>query len=349
MRMERTLAAVHRWLPFAVLVILGGQSFWTLANYREAPAVWLVWLVAVPLALRWPVPTIIVVSIILRFGFADRCCADQIIVSQSAWERVLSGQGPYGVGYPSTIPPGAPFPYGPLAVVWWLPGPVMEFVAALGIMAILAWQRALVTLAVFAVWQASIRPQWVGVNDYSPGLLILIAMLVLRSRPLVGAMVLAAAAALKPYAAAWFLPAIGFGGWGVAAVLAGATAVLWSPLLWWGGPGAYLESVRLAAAVHQVPRDALNLPPLRWLAVPLAIAGLWVHRWEWAVLVGSAVFVTFLFLDAWASYGYWLAVLPISGLALESLARSFYRRTPSEDLVAAQDRESRATGQAAGS
>ncbi|HET9539184.1 MAG TPA: hypothetical protein VFQ46_01145 [Candidatus Limnocylindria bacterium] len=347
--MEPSLAAVHRWLPFVVLVVLGGQSFFTLANYQDAPAVWLVWLVALPLTLRWPVPTIIAASVILRLGFADRCCADQIIVSQSAWERVLSGQGPYGVGYASTIPPGAPFPYGPLAVIWWVPGPVMEFAAALGIMGILAWQRGLATLAVFGLWQASIRPQWVGVNDYSPGLLILIALLLLRSRPLVGAIVLSVAAALKPYAAAWFLPAIGFGGWGVAAVLAGATAVLWSPLLWWGGPAAYLESVRLAAAVHHEQRDALNLPLLRWLAVPIAIAGLWVRRWEWAVLVGSAVFAIFLFLDFWASYSYWLAVLPISGLALESLARAAYRHAPSDDLVAPPDREARAGGQAAGS
>jgi len=347
MRRERTLRAVHRWAPFGVLVILGGQSFWTLATHESSSAVWLVWLVALPLALRWPVPTIIAASIFLRIGFADRCCADQIIVSQSAWERVLSGAGPYGVGYASSIPPGSPFPYGPLGVIWWVPGPIVEFAAALAIMGILAWQRADVTLAVFALWQASVRPQWVGINDYSPGLLILVAMLVLRSRPLVGATCLAVAAALKPYAIAWFLPAIGFGGWGVAAVLAGATAVLWSPLLWWGGPAAYLESVRMAGAIHPLPRDALNVPLLRWLAVPVAVAGLWARRWEWAVLVGSAAFVTFLFLDFWASYAYWLAVLPVSGLALESLAGYAHRRMRSNDLAAPQDRDVRAAGQAA--
>jgi len=346
--MERTLAAVHHWLPLGVLFILGNQSFLTLARQQDEPVLLLLfWLVALPLAVRWPVPTIIAASLILRFGFVDRCCADQIIVSQAAWERVLSGEGPYGVGYASTIPPGAPFPYGPLAVLWWVPGEGVELAAALGIMAILAWQRALVTLAVFGVWRLSVWAQFIGVNDYSPGLLILIAMLVLRSRPLVGATILSVAAALKPYAFAWFFPAIGFGGWGVAAALAGTTAVLWSPLLWWGGPGAYLESVRLAATVHEVQRAALNLPVLRWLAVPLAVAGLWVRRWEWAVLLGSAVFATFLFLDFWASYSYWLAVLPISGVALESLARSAYRHVPRDDLAAPQDREAGAAGQAA--
>ena len=331
--MERTVAAVYRWLPYLVLVILGYQSFESLANHQKVPAL-ILWVVGLALALRWLVPTLVAASIVLRIGFLDRCCADQILVSQAAWERVLSGAGPYGVGYAATIPPGAPFPYGPLGVIWWLPGSVVEFAAALAIMGILIWQRAFVTLAVFALWQASIRPQWAGVNDYSPGLLILVAWVVMQARPLVGSVILAAAAALKPYAFAWFLPAIGFGGWAVAGVLAAATAVLWSPLLWWGGPAAYLESVRLAGTVHHEQRDALNLPVLRWLAVPIAVAGLWVHRWEWAVLVGSAVFAIFLFLDFWASYSYWHAVLPVSGLALESLAASAYRRRWGHDIDA---------------
>ena len=65
------------------------------------------------------------------------------------------------------------------------------------------------------------------------------------------------------------------------------------------------------------------------------------------MLVGSAAFVTFLFLDFWASYAYWLAVLPVSGLALESLAWSAYAGEGSDDLVAPQDREAGAVGQAA--
>jgi len=65
------------------------------------------------------------------------------------------------------------------------------------------------------------------------------------------------------------------------------------------------------------------------------------------VLVGSAAFVTFLFLDFWASYAYWLAVLPVSGLALESLAGWAHRRMRSDDLAAPQDRDVRAAGQAA--
>ena len=69
--------------------------------------------------------------------------------------------------------------------------------------------------------------------------------------------------------------------------------------------------MRLARAVHTEAGYTLNLPTLRWVAVPIALAGLFVRRWEWAVLSGSAAFVTFLFLDTWASHSYWLAVLPL--------------------------------------
>ena len=50
---------------------------------------------------------------------------------------------------------------------------------------------------------------------------------------------------------------------------------------------------------------------------PLAAAGLLVRRWDHMVLLGSIVFCAYLFLDRWASLGYWLAVLPVAGVALE--------------------------------
>jgi hypothetical protein len=293
----------------------------SLALFHHAPLLMLGWPAGLVVAWRWPVVGIIGTSLVLRLGFLDACCTDQILVSQAAWERVSSGQGgPYGVGYTQTLPPGAPFPYGPLAVVWWVPGEVVEFVAALGILAVLAWQRALNTLAFYAVWLPSVWLQWQGANDYSPGLMILLGMLALRTRPLVGASLLAIAAALKPYAVAWFLPAVGYAGLSVAAVFVGVSALLWSPLfLWWGGAPAYLESIRLASAAHRYPSDALNLPVMRWVAIPIALLGLLTKRWEAAVLIGSLVFVTFLFLDRWASHTYWMAVVPVSGIALESL------------------------------
>lgn len=262
---------------------------------------------------------IIAASVVMRFGFIDSGYADQIQVSQSAFERVLAGGNPYGVGYASTL--GAPFPYGPLALVWWLPGPVIEGVAVTALMALLLWQRAWLTLAVIAGWHPAVYLTFVGVNDYSPALLIALGLVLLRTRPVWGGVTLAAAAALKPYAAAWFLPAIGFGGLATALSVLGASVLLWSPLLLvWGIP-SFLRTVELANAVHDEAGYTLNLPMLRWLAIPFAALGLAARRWEHAVIFGSAAFIVFLFLDRWASYGYWIAVIPPLGLALEALWR----------------------------
>ncbi len=257
-------------------------------------------------------------SVVLRMMWFHVGQADQVVVSQAALARVLEGSGPYGIGYAETIPPGAPFPYGPLALLWWAPGPDIELVSAIGVLLVLWWERAWLTLAVFGSLSISVQMNTAGVNDYSPALLLLLAIVALRSRPIVGAALLAVAAALKPYAFAWFLPAIGYGGLSTAAVLIGGTAILWSPLfLWWGGPAAFLRSAQLAASVHQVPEMALNVPPLRWIAVPIALLGLFVRTWEGAVLAGSAVFAAFLFFDRWASLGYWLALIPVVGLVFE--------------------------------
>ncbi len=260
---------------------------------------------------------ILCASAVMRLGFVGFGYGDQITVSQSAWERVLAGGNPYGVGYASTTPPGAPFPYGPLGLVWWLPGSVIEYVAAVATMAVLLRQRAWLTLAVIAGWYPSVYLTFTGINDYSPGLLILLALLALRARPVLGAILLAGAAALKPYAFAWYLPAIGFAGPAAAMVLLGSTAVLWSPLFFfWGGLGPFLETIRLAERAHPTP-NALAMPMLRWLAAPFAALGLFSRRWDVMVILGSAAFIIFLFLADWASYGYWLAVLPALGVALE--------------------------------
>jgi hypothetical protein len=53
------------------------------------------------------------------------------------------------------------------------------------------------------------------------------------------------------------------------------------------------------------------------------LAALFVRRWSLAVLAGSAIFVIVLFFDTWASFGYWLAVVPITGIALESAVKGW--------------------------
>ena len=107
-------------------------------------------------------------------------------------------------------------------------------------MAVLVACRSWLTLALYAGLPFAVFLTTTGVNDYSPGLLILSAMLLLRSRPVPGAAVLALAASVKPYAFAWFLPAIGFAGMSAAAVLIGATI---GPV----EPGAHLGPRELLA------------------------------------------------------------------------------------------------------
>jgi hypothetical protein len=306
----------------ALFTLLATQPLTVLIFLRTPLAIVAIGLVAIAARLRdRPLAVgllILCASAVMRLGFPGIGYGDQIAVSHSALERVLAGGSPYGVGYPSTTPPGAPFPYGPLALVWWLPGPATEFAAAIGIVAVLMKERAWLSAAFIAGWYPSVALSLVGVNDFSPSLLILVGLIGLRSHRVLGAGLLAIAAAIKPYAFAWYLPAVGYGGLSVLVVLLASTAILWSPLfLWWGGMSSFMETVRLAAKSHPDPGYSVNAPSLRWLAVPYLVLSLVARRWEDMVIFGSTAFVIFLFLDKWASNGYWVAVLPALGLALE--------------------------------
>lgn len=168
-------------------------------------------------------------------------------------------------------------------------------------------------------WMAGSRP--LGANDYSPAVLVVLGLIVLRTNRYAGGCLLAAAAALKPYAFAWFVPATGFGGVAAAVALVSTTVVLWTPVLFVWGVASFLESIRQASALphHVAGTHSLNMPALRILALPLEIAGLWTRRWKYCLLIGSGVFIIVMFLAQWATYSYWIAVIPPTGLALESL------------------------------
>ena len=224
--------------------------------------------------------------------------------------------GPYGVGYPKTTPRIRLFRTARWPWCGGCPGLSLNW-PPVGIMAVLAWQRAFVTLAIFAVWPTWTRLTLAGMNDYSPSLLLLVGPDRDRNATSLGAATLAVAAALKPYAFAWFLPAIGYAGLRGAAVMVVVTAVLWSPLfLWWGGVPSFLDTVRRAALCTRspMPSTCRCCDGLRYL---LRSSASLTRRWDDMVVLGSAAFVIFLFLDHWASDGYWIAVIPILGIALE--------------------------------
>lgn len=253
---------------------------------------------------------------LLRLSYVGIGYSTQVDHARKAASRVLDALSPYGVLLPSATAPPEPYVYGPIGLLWWQPGVIVELLGAVGVTALLIATHSWLTLGLYSSLPFSIYLTTTGVNDYSPGLLIAGGLLLLRSRPVIGAGVLAVAAAVKPYAVAWFLPAIGFGGPAVAAMLAGVSAILWSPLLVWG-PASFARSVELSEGVHPIQENALNTPLLRWLAMPLTVAALFVRRWDVAVLLGGAAFVAYLFFDRWASLGYWLAVIPAVGIAIE--------------------------------
>jgi hypothetical protein len=309
----------------AIFALLGAATAGHAANHG-LPQAWLA-LAAVPVGLLLVRRPILVGLAIAAGGFWLRLVftalpetADQLIVGRAALDTVLAGGNPYGIGYAASQPPGSPYVYGPLALLTSLLRAPGEALAAAGTMAVLALTRSFLTLGIFAGFIFVVQLGSSGINDLLPGFLLMAGLVALERHRVAGGALLAVAAAVKPYCLAWFPAAMGYGGVAAVAALVSVTGVLWSPLLVWG-PASFLRSVELAAAIHPVPENSLNVPALRILAFPLALVSLLVRRWSVMVLSGAAIFLVVLFLDRWASYGYWLVVLPILGMLAERWLR----------------------------
>lgn len=255
-------------------------------------------------------------GVVLRLTFYGVLDADGLAISQGALSSVLAGGNPYTHGYAVSIPPGAPFVYGPLAMVTSIPGAWIELIAGVATMALMGHLRSWVALAIYATAPLVTTMTMSGTNDVLPGLLIATGLLALRWRPWVGAILVALAAGIKPYAFAWFPAIVALGGLPALAALAAVTAVAWGPLLMWG-VGPYLNAVELARQFHLQPQDALDLPEWRPIAAVPFVLSLFSRSWLAGVMLGAAVFVLVLFLDRWASISYWLALTPILLIAGE--------------------------------
>jgi hypothetical protein len=241
--------------------------------------------------------------------------ADQLAVARAGAFIALDGGNPYLARYAESVPPGAPFVYGPLALVGGLIGVWGEVVAGVASMALLAWKRCWLSLAVYGSLVLVVQLTASGANDVAPGFFIAAGMLMLISRPLAGGLLLAVAAALKPYALAWFPGAIGFGGMAALVGTVVGSVVLWAPLLVWG-PATLLQAFEDARKVH-VSANAINIPELRLLALPIALGSLFLRRWTHAAVSGLLIFFIVLFFDRWVSWTYLLAIAPLLGILLE--------------------------------
>jgi hypothetical protein len=163
----------------------------------------------------------------------------------------------------------------------------------------------------------------IGNNDFSVGFLTLLALVLLLRKPKLGLAFLAAAVAIKPYAAAWALPAALFAGWGATLIALIVSAVLWGPvILVWGIP-SFLQSMvaaeRLRTSLTQVPSWSFaDLPVLRLLIAPITAAAFWFRSWRSVILIGSIAFLVFLGFAPRAPQPYIGYLLPILGMGVES-------------------------------
>ena len=260
--------------------------------------------------------------------------SDALSVTVTAIHQALAGSSPYAVGPPGSLLAGSTFPYGPVSLLWDLPVQfeprVMELVASFAVLVALAvWRRPL-GLAVYAAVPLMVLQTTDGSNDTSAGLLILLALVVAERRPLCGGVLLAIATGCKPYAAAWAVPLIAWGGLMPLVGFAATSVVVWSPLLIWG-PRSFLDALQRAESIHTAPYYSLAEYLERYFGVSLAenvfgplrlalgfgtavIVGarlVFVKSYDVVVVGGSLVFVVLMYAGFWATPAYLAAIAPI--------------------------------------
>jgi hypothetical protein len=293
--------------------------------------------IAITLAasLRWRIGPLVVI-VLLVVGIALRLApssgfSDVLVVSEAATREMLAGGNPYGHGFTESFPPGAPFAYGPLALLWYLPSlddlGRMELLASFVVLGALAFRGRPLGLAIYAVTPALVVSATDGSNDTTAGLLILIALVVALRAPIAGGVLLALATAFKPYALAWLPGLIAYAG-AVAPLLAfvAASAVVWLPALLAWGPESLLWSFRKADQIHAQPYYSLayavgspeNVPKGLWQAIRIgagvllaAASFLIVRSAPSMIIMGTLVFGATLFLGWWGTFAYLAAVAPV--------------------------------------
>ena len=301
--------------PFALYMASNTDRDWVLAALAGGP---------VAFALRrrpyLAAAAIVAGGMVLRLSFIGLSSGDPMVVSQLAGERAFGGANPYGIAYD---PGDIYYAYGPLGLITYQAGIPGEVIATVATSAILAWGGAWMTLALFNGWFQLLYMAVIGNNDYSVGFVALLALVLLLFRPKLAMVLLAAAIAIKPYAAAWAIPAAIFAGWTGAFIGAAVSLVLWAPVLFlWGVPSflrSQLEAESARASLDFVPSWAIgNLPALRMLILPISLAAFWWRSWRGVLVLGALGFVAFLGFAERAPQPYLAFLLPIAGMAIES-------------------------------
>jgi hypothetical protein len=292
---------------------------------------------------RATILVLLIGALATRYAIRAEVGSDVLDVTAAAIDRVLAGLNPYGVGYEESRPPGAPYPYGPLALLWYLPVAhlprLAELLSASLIVSVLAFQGRLLGLAIYAATPALVHTSVDGSNDTTLGLLIALTFLLASHRPALAGVVLAGAVAFKLSAAAWVPAFLVWGGWRVAAAFGGASLVFWSPVLFIWGPAAFLQSTAQANAIHRdmvwslgaVLRDWLGDATVRALdtlrfafggltalgTLPFVRSGERAKALDRVIVAGTLVYLVTLFGGTWATFAYFAAIAPVLCLRID--------------------------------
>ncbi|MBI3751405.1 MAG: hypothetical protein HY263_07085 [Chloroflexi bacterium] len=305
----------------------GGETLAAVAAVAGVLFVATRWRVA-PLAIG----VLLVVGVGLRAAIETHFGSDVIDVIASAIRHVEIGENPYGVGYTASRPEGAPYAYGPLALLWYGPlqndGWQLELFIGCVVLTLLALRGKLLGLAIYATSPVLVAINGDGSNDTSGGFLLLAAFIVARRRPALGAVLLAAAVAFKPYAAAWAPAFMVWAGWGAIVAFGAASLVLWSPVIFvWGLP-SFLKSLDMANRVHNFTywsfgellqsvthhtpvRDVLDNLRLVLGTVTAVITLRWARSLDGVILAGTLVYLVTLYMGFWSTPAYFAGIGPV--------------------------------------
>ena len=282
-------------------------------------------------------------ALAIRYEIRAQVGSDVLDVTGAAIDRVLAGLNPYGIGYEESRPPGAPFPYGPLALLWYVPVANMprlaELLSASLILSVLALQGRFLGLAIYAATPAIVHTSVDGSNDTTLGLLIALTFLLASYRPVLAGAVLAAAVAFKLSALAWVPAFLLWGGWRVAAAFGGASALFWSPVLFVWGPATFIQSTARANGLNPDMVWSLGAVLREWLGdatvraldtirfafggltalvtLPFVRGGDRAGALDRVIVVGTLVFLVTLFGGTWATFAYFAAIAPVLCLRID--------------------------------
>jgi hypothetical protein len=269
-----------------------------------------------------PVALIVLFAIGIELRYAEfaQGISDVPQTTRTAINALLSGGNPYLV---SSTPGVAPFPYGPLTLLWYLPmhDPRMqEFAVSIALLAVLAVRGQPLGLALWAASPLTVHLASDGSNDHSAALFVLMAIVALERWPRGGAALVGVAAGFKMYALAWLPPVLVWSGIGAFVTGLVAFAAVWLPaaILW--GPTNIVAAIQAAEAVHHTPYYSLGealarakffvvrstMDTFRLLAgalTALVLSG-FARSHRGVVVVGISIYLVTLYAGFWSTAAY---------------------------------------------